>query len=97
MTDEVKLELDENKKGRFYNLDNLEEIARHEVHIAGNILLAIHTEVNPGHEGKGLAKKLFLEMVNYARQNQLKIKAFCPYVQAQFKKSPEAYADVVTT
>lgn len=95
MTDEVKLELDENKKGRFYILDKEEEIARLEVRIAGNDLLAMHTEVNSGHEGQGLAKKLFLEMVNYARKNQLKIKAFCPYVLAQFKKSPEEYVDVV--
>ena len=95
MTDEVKLELKENKTGHFYIRDNQEEIARLELNIAGNTLLAMHTEVNPGYEGKGFAKKLFLEMVNYARQNQLKIKAYCPYVQAQFKKSPEEYVDVV--
>lgn len=95
MTDDVKLELKENKTGRFYILENQEQIARLEIRIAGNTILAVHTEVNPGHEGQGLAKKLFLEMVDSARKNQLKIKAYCPYIQAQFKKSPEEYADVI--
>ena len=95
MTDQIKLELNESKKGRFYILDNKDEIARLEIEIAGNYLLAMHTEVNPGHEGKGLAKKLFLEMVNYALKNHLKIKAYCTYVQAQFEKSPAEYEDVV--
>lgn len=96
MTDEVKLELDENKTGRFYIRDKQEEIGRLEIKIEGNVLDATHTEVSPDHEGQGLAKKLFREMVNYARQNQLKVKAYCPYVQVQFKKSPEEYVDVVS-
>jgi hypothetical protein len=96
MTGEVKLELKENKTGRFYIRDNQEEIARLEIRIAGNELLALHTEVNSGHEGKGFAKKLFLEMVDYARKNQLKVKAYCPYIQTQFKKSPEEFEDVIS-
>ena len=94
--DEVKVKLDEKNEGMFYIQDNGKQIARMEIKIIGKGLLAIHTEVDPAYEGKGLAKKIFIEMVSYARKNHLSVKAYCPYVQAQFKKSPEEYADVIS-
>jgi predicted GNAT family acetyltransferase len=33
-------------------------------------------------------------MVGYARERKLKIIPLCPYVQAQFKRHPDTYADV---
>jgi predicted GNAT family acetyltransferase len=50
--------------------------------------------VVPKAEGKGIARKLLNEMVNYARRNNLKVIAFCPYVLSQFKHHPEEYADI---
>ncbi|MEO6682670.1 MAG: GNAT family N-acetyltransferase [Ginsengibacter sp.] len=93
--DQVEFKLDDQNEGMFYINDEREQIARLEIKIIGKGLLAIHTEVNPGQEGKGLAKKMFLEMVDYARKNHLTVKAYCPYVQAQFKKNPEEYSDVL--
>ena len=53
-----------------------------------------HTEVSETYEGKGLAKKMMLTMVDYARKNNLKVFALCPYVFAQFKRHPEEFADI---
>ena len=42
-------------------------------------------------EGKGLAKKLLIAMVDYARKNNLKVIALCPFVHAQFLRHPDEY------
>lgn len=92
--EEVLLDLDEKPHGHFYINENNALIAEMQIDISGNDLNVYHTEVSRGHEGKGLAKKLLLAMVDYARTNNLKVIAFCPYVVAQFKRHPEEYADV---
>ena len=92
--EEIKLNLDEKRHGHFYIKANDEQIAEMKIGISGNDLTVYHTEVLPKAEGRGLAKKLLLAMVDYARKNGLKVIALCPYVFAQFKRHPEEYADV---
>ena len=92
--EEVKLNLNEKRHGHFYINENDEQIAEMIIGISGNDLTVYHTEVLPKAEGRGLAKKLLLAMVDYARKNGLKVIALCPYVFAQFKRHPEEYADV---
>lgn len=48
-----------------------------------------HTGVNPDLRGQGLAEKLVLEAVDYARKNKLKIIPFCSYVSVFVGKHPE--------
>ena len=90
--EKIKLELNHHGDGAFYlvNEDNI--VAKMLVGISGNDLNAYHTEATI--EGKGFAKKLLEAMVDHARQNQLKVTAYCPYVHAQFKRHPEQYADI---
>lgn len=92
--EEVKLILDEKKHGRFYINENGEQIAEMVIGISGNDLTVYHTEVLPNGEGKGLAKELLKTMVDYARKNNLKVIALCPYVFAQFKRHPDEYSDI---
>lgn len=92
--EEVLLQLDEKKHGHFYMTENSEQIAEMQIGISGNELTVYHTEVAPDHEGRGLAKKLLVTMVDYARKNNLKVIALCPYVFAQFKRHPDEYADI---
>lgn len=92
--EEIKLSLDEKKHGHFYADENNEQVAEMVIGISGNDLTVYHTEVLPKAEGKGLAKKLLTAMVDYARKNNLKVIALCPYVFAQFKRHPEEYADI---
>lgn len=63
--------------------------------LSGDEITVDHTEVEPEFEGKGLAKKLFLKMIGYARENNLKIVAKCSYVIAQIQKNKEEYADLI--
>ncbi|MFY0256225.1 GNAT family N-acetyltransferase [Chitinophaga sp. 30R24] len=54
----------------------------------------LHTEVSPELEGKGVAGQLAQYVLNYARENHLKVKAYCPYVNAYMKRHPE-YNDLL--
>lgn len=92
--EEVKLNLDEKKHGHFFINENDEQIAEMQIGISGSDLTVYHTEVSPKAEGRGLAKKLLSTMVDYARKNNLKVIALCPYVFAQFKRHPGEYEDV---
>jgi len=92
--EQVELTLNEKKHGRFYINENDEQIAEMQIGISGNDLTVYHTEVSSDHEGRGLAKKLLSAMVEYARKNQLKVIALCPYVFAQFKRHPQEYDDI---
>jgi predicted GNAT family acetyltransferase len=92
--EEIKLQLDEKEHGYFYiNVDE-EQLGEMQVGISGNKLTVFHTEVLPKAEGKGLAKKLFLAMVDYARKNHLYVVALCPYTHAQFKRRANEYTDI---
>lgn len=94
MSKEVLLKLDEKGAGLFYLMEHEKQIGHMDIKISGNTLTVLHTEVNPAYEGNGLAKSMFLEMTAYARKNQLKVQALCPYVALQFKRNPEEYLDV---
>jgi uncharacterized protein len=92
--DDVKLELNENGRGKFLIMEGEEQLGEMEINIKGEVMTVYHTEVSPKAEGKGLAKKLLATMVDHARKNALKVIALCPFVHAQFKRRPEEYADV---
>lgn len=79
---EVQLFSDDNKAGKM------------DISVVGNKLTVYHTEVDEAYAGKGFAKLLLEKLVSYARENDLKILALCPYVHAQFKRHPEEYNDV---
>jgi predicted GNAT family acetyltransferase len=92
---EVQLNLSPDKQGRFYIEDGDEVIGEMVISIEDGVLTVYHTEVAPVAQGKGLARIMMDGMVAYARDKHLKVKALCPYVHAQFKRSPEAYADII--
>ena len=54
-----------------------------------------HTEVDPEQQGNGYAKKLVEEAVQYARDNDMKINALCPYARKVISSTPE-YQDLLT-
>ena len=52
------------------------------------------TVVDPSLGGKGLGSKLMWTMVQFARDNDIKVRATCPFAVAQFEKREE-YRDVL--
>jgi uncharacterized protein len=90
----VKFEQQEHGKAVFKAYDDQAVIGSMYVNISGNTLRAIHTEVDPAHEGKGVAHQLLESMVAHARENKLHVIPLCPFVLAQFRRHPEQYADL---
>ncbi len=66
------------------------------INISGEKLTVYHTEVSAEMEGRGFAKLMLDAMVAYARKNKLQVIPLCPYVQAQFKRHSNDYADIWT-
>nr|WP_264846517.1 GNAT family N-acetyltransferase [Capnocytophaga catalasegens] len=59
-----------------------------------NTFIVTHTGVRPEFEGKGIAKKMFLEVIRYARENQKKIVPLCPFAKVMFERYDE-FRDVL--
>jgi predicted GNAT family acetyltransferase len=88
------LDLNEQGHGHFYILDGEVKAGEMKVSISPTHLTAYHTEVPSIYEGKGLAKKLFASMVEYARSNNLKVIPLCPFVLIQFRRHRDEYEDI---
>jgi predicted GNAT family acetyltransferase len=54
----------------------------------------MHTQVPKEYEGKGIAAMIVKHVLDYARNEGLKILVYCPYTAAYIKRHPE-YNDLV--
>lgn len=80
--------------------------SRFETHIGGQIALVdyidngnnclsiTHTEVPKNLEGNGIAGVLTKTILDYARENNYKVRPICPYTAIYIQRHPE-YADIV--
>lgn len=91
---EIELKLEPNGKGAFVLEEGDMRVAEMVMGISGNNLTVYHTEVSEQLKGQGIAAKLLAAMVAYAREHKLNVIALCPYVNTQFKRHPEQYADI---
>lgn len=48
-----------------------------------------HTEVKKSFKGQGLGTRLVMEVVSYAREENLKIEIDCPFAKGVFNKNPD--------
>lgn len=63
-------------------------------HRGSHALALIHTEVDPEHEGEGLASRLIAGALDAARAEGIPVLPFCPFVRAFIEKHKE-YLDLV--
>lgn len=83
-------QINETKNGYFRAVDNDIEAGRMAYTWAGTDKFIIdHTEVNPDFAGQSVGKKLVMESVQYARENNLKILPLCPFAKSVFDKTKE--------
>lgn len=86
---------DNGKKGRFVIYEDDVEAGEMTFTWAGEAKFIIdHTGVKEEFGGKGLAKKLVMAGVEYARENDKKIIPLCPYAKARFDRD-ESLKDVL--
>ncbi len=83
------------KKGTFFIEENGERLAELAyLRSAPGDMTIYHTEVNPKLRGEGIGQDMVAAAVKYARENDLKIKATCPYAKKLIDKTPE-YQDIL--
>jgi predicted GNAT family acetyltransferase len=58
------------------------------------LIAFVHTEIEPRFEGQGLASRLIRSALDEAREGELMVLPFCPFVNAYISKHPE-YAPLV--
>lgn len=92
---EIK-QIDEGAKGYFVANDDRKEAGRMTYTVAGNSKIIIdHTEVNDEFRGQSIGKRLLMKIVEYSRQNNIKIIPLCPFVKSVFDRTEEI-RDVLT-
>ena len=94
MMEEIQLKLNEHSRGTFFIEDGGKRIAEMDIGIDAPNITVFHTGVEPEFEGRGIAKKLLTNLVQYAREHNLKVIALCKYVFVQFSRHPDEYQDV---
>lgn len=78
------------KKGRFVILEGDKFAGEMTFTWAGEDKIIIdHTGVQKEHGGKGLGKKLVMEAVTFARQNEIKILPLCPFAKRVLTQDTE--------
>jgi hypothetical protein len=78
---------EQNNKGFAMAQDNGKRAGMMTYSIAdSNFIIIDHTEVEPEFKGKAVGKKLLYEIVEMAREKNIKILPLCPFANAMFKK-----------
>ena len=93
-TEDIRIEIHDDNTGEIILMVDAQPMGKMEMSIAGDILTVYHTEVEPAGQGKGYAGKLLGALVDYARQHTFNVYPICEYVQAQFTRHPDQYADI---
>lgn len=59
-----------------------------------NTITVPHTEVNPEYEGQGIAGAMTQELLEYAKNKNLKVIPICPYTRTYIDRHPQ-YKDLL--
>jgi predicted GNAT family acetyltransferase len=90
----VQFKIENNGKGAFFVEEDGKRLAEMVISISGSNLTVYHTEVSENLKGKGVSTQLLETMVQYVRDNNLKVIPLCPYVNVQFRRHRDKYDDI---
>jgi predicted GNAT family acetyltransferase len=87
----------EGSDGEFYIREDGERLAQLQYfHSRPGEINIHHTEVDDKLSGRGIGKQLVAAAVDYARKNDLRLMASCPFAKKIIEKTPE-FQDVLAT
>ena len=85
----------EDTKGRFSALDGDKIAGSIYYTLVGETKMILdHTEVDNAYRGQNIGKKILMFIVEYARENKIKIIPLCPFAKSVFDKV-ESIRDVL--
>ena len=64
--------------------------------VDGKRITMFHTEVDRGHEGKGLGGELVRAALDDVRRRGLNLVPLCPFIAGYIRRYPSDYLDLVT-
>ncbi len=78
------------RKGAFFIQEGVKRLAEMVYVMAGAKKMIIeHTEVDESLQGQGIGLKLLKELVDYVRNEEIKVIPLCPFAKAMFQKKEE--------
>ena len=92
---EIKLKNEKNSFAIYFE-QNGEQAGEIFFRVKGSTVEVFHTEVKKELEGRGIAGKLFDELVQFARKNNYKLQPYCPYIKLKLVRGAEEYSDIYT-
>jgi len=85
------IQKDNGQYGAFIAIDDDNELGEMTyVHEGDDIIIINHTGVEPEYESQGIGKEIFNKVVDFARENNVKVIPVCSFAVAMFKRTPEA-------
>ena len=79
----------DNPEHRRFEINLGDSLAIAEYNLPQGMIMFTHTEVPPGHEGKGIGTALIKAGLAAARERGLKVIPICPFFAAYLQKHPE--------
>ena len=58
------------------------------------LVVFAHTEVLPGHEGRGMGSEVVRQAMDDVRRQELKVLALCPFVAGWMQRHSDGYGDL---
>jgi predicted GNAT family acetyltransferase len=81
---------EDGNRGKFFIEENDRQLALMTYKKSGDGVITIdHTEVDSNFRGEGIGEDLVKEAVRFARENNLKIVATCPFAKKVIDETPE--------
>jgi predicted GNAT family acetyltransferase len=88
-------QIKEGTKGHFSAIDDDKTAGAIYYTPVGNTRMILdHTEVDDAYRGQSIGKKILMFIVEFARENKIKIIPLCPYAKSVFDKT-ESIRDVL--
>lgn len=88
-TDIKDVKIFNNEKGSRFEMELNGNFAEIPYRLKDDFIALFHTEVPEEFRGKGLGTKLALYALNYAKEHQLKILLYCPFIAKYVQEHPE--------
>jgi predicted GNAT family acetyltransferase len=81
-------------EGRYEALLDGEVVGTAEYELSDDLMILIHTDVEPTHQDQGIGGALARFVVNDARRRGLRVRPVCPFLRSWIDRHPD-YADVI--